>query len=107
MTSMRRREEFDEGAIEDFQVLADDWFYKWIKLAGHDETKQLMSIFITLSLSPSRKGRLTSQPRRGEGEKFGSGYILSTRKVRCDSTNVSHGLSCCFLVTLNSQIVQA
>jgi hypothetical protein len=36
MTSMRRREEFDEGAIEDFQVLADDWFYKWIKLAGRD-----------------------------------------------------------------------
>jgi hypothetical protein len=32
----RRREDFDEGAIEDFQSLADDWFDKWIKLVGRD-----------------------------------------------------------------------
>jgi hypothetical protein len=32
------------------------------------KTKQLKSIFITLSLDPSRGSRLTSQPRREEGE---------------------------------------
>jgi hypothetical protein len=36
ITSARRREDFDEGAIEDFQTLADDWFEKWIKLVGRD-----------------------------------------------------------------------
>jgi hypothetical protein len=36
MNSACWREDFDEGGIEDFQVLADNWFYKWIKLDGDD-----------------------------------------------------------------------
>jgi hypothetical protein len=30
----RRRQDFDKGAIKDFQTLADNWFNKWIKLVG-------------------------------------------------------------------------
>jgi hypothetical protein len=36
IASACRREEFDEGAIEDFQTLADNWLDKWIKLVGRD-----------------------------------------------------------------------
>jgi hypothetical protein len=36
ISKARRREDFDEGAIDDFQTLADDWFDHWIKLVGRD-----------------------------------------------------------------------
>jgi hypothetical protein len=34
INSACRSKKFDEGAIEDFQTLVDDWFDKWIKLIG-------------------------------------------------------------------------
>jgi hypothetical protein len=36
MESARRREDFNENDIEEFQTIADDWFEQWVKLAGRD-----------------------------------------------------------------------
>jgi hypothetical protein len=36
MQSARRRDDFDEEDIEEFQTHADDWFEKWIQLVGRD-----------------------------------------------------------------------
>jgi hypothetical protein len=36
MEYARRREDFTEDDIEEFQTLADDWFEKWVKLTGRD-----------------------------------------------------------------------
>jgi hypothetical protein len=44
IASACRREEFDEGAIEDFQTLVDHWFNKWIKLTGCNGLSNYMHI---------------------------------------------------------------
>jgi hypothetical protein len=36
MELARRREDFTEDDIEEFQTLANDWFEKWVKLTGRD-----------------------------------------------------------------------
>jgi hypothetical protein len=36
MAFARRREDFDEAAIDQFQTKADDWFAMWIRLVGRD-----------------------------------------------------------------------
>jgi hypothetical protein len=36
MQSARRRDDFDDDDIEEFQTHADDWFEKWIQLVGRD-----------------------------------------------------------------------
>jgi hypothetical protein len=51
MDKARRREDFDEGAIEDFQTLADDWFEKWIRLTGRDGLSNYVHIVASGHLS--------------------------------------------------------
>jgi hypothetical protein len=51
IASARRREDFDEGAVEDFQTLADDWFDKWIKLVGRDGLSNYVHIVASGHLS--------------------------------------------------------
>ena len=69
MVTARRREDFDEGAIEDFQTLANEWFDMWVKLVGRDGLSNYVHIVASghLALYLREWGNLYKYSQQGWG----------------------------------------